>query len=275
MRGWMLVGLTVGSGCAGLGAATDTDPPPPPITARFVADAYLQDCRWTEQDWLGVRALRLTLHHRAAELEPFALPAPGTCVSNLDLFAEEALPAGDPIEGLDGRPAFTSPQADGTLANLSPGLWHDDAFVSPERCGTLDESVGTGATLTSAGIFTDLGSPPTGSWPEALADGQRFIDHGPVSPGDTVELTWQAEGWTGAFVQVRRMHEGEVRETLTCGVEGDAFTIDQRVWDAANGALLADDNEVYVSLYREERVETVDGSAQAWMLLRAIHVLQP
>lgn len=270
---WVLLG----TGCAalGLGAETDTDPPPPPITARFVADAYLQDCRWSGDDWLGVEALRVTLHHRLDEVPELALPAPGTCTAGMELFAEEALLGGDPIPDFDERPRYTSPQASGSLTSLTPGLWHTDAFVSPERCGTLEESVGDGAVLEQAGPFTDLATPPTASWPTARADGQRFSDHDTVQVGDTVELTWQADGWTAAFVQIRREHEGEVREVITCGAEGGSFTLDETAWGQANQALLADDARIYLGLIREELVETVDGSARAWMVLRAIHVLKP
>ena len=256
------------------GADSDTDPAPP-TTLRFVADAYLQDCRWTGEDWLGVESLRLTLHHDLDTLQETAWPAPGTCVAGLELFAEEALLGGDPVPDLDGRPRYDSPEGSGPIAPVVPGLWHTSAFQSPERCGTLSESVGDGVSLVEAGRFSGLGTPAVAAFEAATADGGRFIDHEPVTFGDTVALAWSAEDWPRAFVQVRREHEGEVRETITCAVSGDGFTVDDAVWDLANDALLADDNRIYLGLVREELVESVDGSAQAWMVLRAIHVLKP
>jgi len=263
-------------GCALLTGETDTDTdPPPPVTARLVADAWIQDCRWNEEDWLGVESLTITLHHRLPELPEQTLPAPGTCVTGLELFAEEAVPRGDDLPGLDGRPRYDSPEASGQLAPLTPGLWHSSAFVAPERCGTLDESVGPGVSLTDAGVLTGLGTPATGTWTTAAVDGGRFIDASPVSLGQTATLTWDAQEWDSAFVQIRREHEGEVREVITCGAQGGSFTLDDTAWSQANAALLADDNRVVLGLVRQELVETVDGSARAWMVLRALHTIAP
>ena len=269
----LLAGL---GGCTLLGGDTETDTdPPPPITARLVADAIMQDCRWTEEDWLGVESLSITLHHRSEGAPDITVPAPGTCVTGVELFAEEVLARGDDIPGLDGRPRYDSPQASGQLTALTPGLWHSDAFVAPERCGTLEESVGEGVVLVDAGVLTDLGSPAAPTFSTAAADGARFADVRGVQRGQELTLTWEAEGWDGAFVQIRREHEGELREVITCGAAGGSFTLDDTAWGLANDALLADDNRIYLGLVREELVETVDGSARAWMVLRAIHPIAP
>lgn len=260
--------------CTDGGADTDTDPPPP-ITARFVADAYLQDCRWSEEDWLGVEALRVTLHHSSDGVPPVELPAPGTCVNQLELFAEEALPASDGIEGLDTAPRYISPEGEGSLRDVLPGLWHSDVFVAKDRCGTLDEAIGDGVSLDRTGPFSALSTPSNGTIPSAMVDGARFTDREPLSDGDTATFTWEAEGWDAAFVQLRREQGGELRDVVTCGASGGSFTLDDTAWDQTNSAVLADGNHVYLGLVREELVETVDGSARAWMVVRALHVLDP
>ena len=264
------------TGCLLLGADQDTTPPPPPLTVQFVADAYLQDCDWSGDFWLGVESLELTLEHDLDGHRAVELPAPGTCVDGLELFSADALQSGDDLPGLFARPLWEGPLGSGSLKDIVPGLWHADAFHSPDRCGTLDESLGEGVALTEAGVVSGLASPVHGSLAAVTADGERFTDHAPVQVGDTVELAWEADGWDETFVQVRRLHDGEARQTITCGVSSEGgFTVDDTVWDLVNDAVFAQDTQIYVGLVRRSEVELEDGSARATVLTRAMHVLQP
>ncbi|MFK7928505.1 MAG: hypothetical protein AB8H79_09960 [Myxococcota bacterium] len=263
-------------GCDGLLTGTDdVDLPPPPITARFSADAILQDCYWGGESWLGVESLRLTLEHRLEGAVSRDVPAPGTCTSDVELYAEQALDGGDPVPGLSERPGWTGPEGSGRLPVVVPGLWHGDAFAMAERCGILEDTVGDGVELTDAGSLSGFVTPAVQSIENSLADGVLFEDHAPVLDGDTVALTWDAEGWDRAFVQVWREYNGEVREIITCGVQGDAFTIDDAVWSVTNDNLITTDNRLVVGVVRDEVVELPDGSARVQLSTRALHVMEP
>lgn len=265
------------AGCTDLATQADTDPPPPPLTARFAADAYLQDCDWSGDYWFGVETLKLTLEHDLDGHRQRALPATGTCVDGLRLFAEEELQSGDELPGLFGRPLWEGPLGSGSLRDVVPGLWHADAFHSPDRCGTIEESLGEGMGLTEAGIMSGVDTPSPGGLTVATADGVRFSDHPRgVQVGDEVRLAWEADGWDDVFVQVRRLHDGEARQTITCGAAGLAsFTLGDDVWDLVNDAVFAQETQVYVGFQREAEIELPDGSARATVVTRAIHVLQP
>lgn len=271
---WLLLPL-VGCDALGLGPEEEVEPPPPPITARFAADAVLQDCYWGGEHWVGVQSLNLTLEHRLDGAVSRELPAPGTCTSDVELYAEQSLDGGDPVPGLASRPAWEVQEERGRLPVLVPGLWHGGVFSSPERCGTLDESVGAGVELTDAGTLSGLMTPAVEPFLEPTIDGVRFEAHEGVDTGDVAELAWQAEGWDAAFVQIWREHEGEVREIITCGVSGTAFTIDDTAWDVANDSLIAESNRVVLGVVRED-IETLDsGEARVLLTTRALHVLEP
>jgi hypothetical protein len=261
-------------GCAG--GEADTDLAPPPLAARYVADAVLRDCTWSGERWYGVRQLALTLEHDLDGLDLRELPPPGACTEGVELYAEEAFIEGDPLPDGADRPRWSGPPGGGVLPEVLPGLWHATAFTAPERCGTLEQTVGGGFSLDEAGPFTGIATPPSLTLPEATADGVRFGDRDPVSVGESVDLAWEADGVDVAFVQIRRLHEGQIRQTITCTPsEPGRFTLDDTAWDLADDGILAGQTAVRLGLSRRVEQTLDDGSARVLVRTRALLDLGP
>lgn len=274
MKAFLVLALT-SIGCQ----SPESDSPPAPdyadITLRYTADAYMQSCRWSGNDWNGVAALSVTLEHRLSGVSARGLPAPGTCVSGLALYAEESLPSGDDFSASDTTPRYETPEFEGPITRIVPGLWHDSPFPSGERCGKLNASVGAGIGLIDTGDYPALSTPPPGDWESASFDGVPFDDATPLVFGQTGEIAWDASGWSGGFIQIQQRFAGEVRDTVTCTPVGSSFTLDEEVWSVANDKILADSIVLYVVMTNADIVADVTEKRDALVETRAIFPLQP
>ncbi|MCB9744244.1 MAG: hypothetical protein H6741_03570 [Alphaproteobacteria bacterium] len=269
MRRIFLLTIAVAAGCKGsldLGGGPDAD-------ARLTADVFTWECQDPETGsvYQGAFSFDVSLEYAPDGLQDRVLPGEGGCSAELSMFPFDAGEEGDDIPGINGPPRWSTPEDQGAFERMSPGFYFDEVFSNEHTCADSADILAEGLTLEDAGPLDGVTSPEAGgiNWVDVDdANGDGLIDF-----GEDLDITWDAEGWDEAFVQIRLERDGEAWDTVTCGAgSADGFTVDSDVWDLLNDQLNVEYINLYVGFRNEELVDTQSG-LRARTVARAMHVL--
>jgi len=241
---------------------------------RLTANLYADTCFWRGDAWLGIENLEVTLEVSPGALAVRDLPAlVGQCSLDLPLFATEVPPAeGEEIPGLDGTPRWASDIANGLMEDQGLGLWR--SARKPEAgCQALDEVASDGIRLEDAGVFDGLTTPFPGTAEPVLIDGDREdVATKPVVKGNSMDVSWDAQGWPESFVQLRALSQGRVRQTLTCNTTGlSEFAVSAVHWDQLDAAG-TDQAQIFVG-FQATSMEKVSGFGETETVTRLVVML--
>ncbi len=268
----VLVAMGLGPGCGGkfeLGSGNAPD-------ARLTADIMTWPCTGNGEDsnndgvYEGVYGFTIALEFAPDGLANRDLPAEGTCLDDLSMFAADAGQSGTEIPGTHGADAaWATSTRSGTLAVESPGFYYDDVLGNQHSCATPAEMVTSGIQVQNAGVVNGLATPGAGevTWVE-LEEG----DGGGLVFGDDIRVDWESVDWDEIWVQVRQERGGDLWDSVTCNATGDnGFDIDSRVWDKLDSALNVDQINLYVGFQNNER-DMTDAGLKLRSSTRVVHV---
>jgi hypothetical protein len=238
----------------------------PELDARLVADMYTWRCNGDDGDtYEGVFTFEVWLEYSPDLLPDRTVPSSG-CASGLDLFPTSA---GENAVDLEGTPSWASADYAGDLTRQSTGFYKDTAFDNQHTCQSASELLGDGTEIAGAAPFDGARTPSPGSYGDVTVsslDGATGIPF-----GETVDVTWDADGWDESWVQIRRENAGTLVESVTCATSGGSYTIDDATWDTFSSVREADVTNLYVAVQRTDEVEGADGQT-IQVVSRAMHV---
>lgn len=242
--------------------------------SRVVGTMYTGTCDWSGSEWLGVERVTVAVEYAPGQLADRSLPTTvGDCSLETILFADEGrIAGGQDLPKLSGDPRWQGNGEEGPLSKTRDGLWVGETSPSG-GCGKVDELASSGLVLDDAGALDGMRTPPPGD--EGLVYVNDELDHdweGVLQKGNPLALSWTAEGWDEAFVQVRQLNGGTVRQTLTCNTTGlTSFRVDNSVWDQLEN-VGAESIEIYVGFQNVSQESR--GGETAETITRVAHVLQ-
>ena len=258
----LLLGLFAFIGCAA-GPSDDGSGPHP--DARLISNIHTLGCRDGTERFLGVASEEISFELAPDALELLELPEPGTCATGgLDLFPIDAGPGGG-NDDLAEEVVWKASLSSGTLKRRSTGFWASyDAGTQLTCIGATD--IG-GVELVDASAYSGINtpSPPSDgdvSPSASVSDGIEF--------GEQIELTFEAPSWDQVWVQLRRIRNIEVWETVTCNVTGDdMFALGPEHWSEMTESLSVDENELLV-VFEMSRTETLEDGQEMETVTRSI-----
>ena len=265
----LLILLTGCKGCSGtidLGQGPEAD-------ARLTSDVYTWECADNETGdvYEGVFSFNVALEYAPDGLQDRALP--GGCVYGLSMFPTDAGAAGANLPGLDDNPRWATSDAGGELRREAAGFYYSEVLSNVRSCQRSEDLLEEGVSLEDAAALTGATTPPAGLIDWVDEDIEDDDGDGNLSFGETVELTWEADDWDEAWVQIRQERDGEAWGTVTCNASGaDGFVVDEEVWELLNGDLAVEYINLYVGFQNTDVVELDDGQ-KVDVVTRGMHVL--
>lgn len=256
-------------GCSGqidLGKGPESD-------ARLTADVKTWECSDDGGETLyeGVYSFDIYLEYAPDGLQERALP--GGCVYGLSMFPQDAGSAGEDIPGLDGDPRWSAGDESGRLERTSAGFYEAQVLNNVHSCQSSDELLSDGVMLEEASTFTGAVTPAAGTIDWVDTDIDDTDDDGNLSFGETVDLSWETEGWDEVWIQIRQERDGEAWGTVTCNATGmDEFSVDEDVWSLLEEDLPVEYINLYVAFQNSEIQEMEDGQ-KIEAITRGMHVL--
>jgi hypothetical protein len=238
----------------------------PHADARLISNIHTLGCRDGDYRFLGVESEEISFEVAPDALEPRGLPEPGTCEAGLDdLFPTDAGPGAGNPEDLSSEVVWTAAQSSGTIKRRSTGFWASfDGGTQLTCIGATD--IG-GVELVDASDYSGINtpSPPSDGNVTPAADASDGIEF-----GETIEIPFEAPNWDQVWVQLRRLRNTEVWETVTCNVTGDdSFTLGPEHWAEMNESMSVDENELLV-VFETSRDETLDDGQVMETVTRSI-----
>jgi len=233
--------------------------------ARLITDVYTWNCvdGTTGDEYQGVFAQNISLEYAPNGLQALDLPSPGGCSSNLDMFPVDAGGDGREIPDLSGRPRWTNGVSSGELSEENDGFYADDVFNNVHQCQDVALTLGSGTTLSDAGVLTDLVAPSSTAIPNVTFDGlttDESTGAQTIEWGDEIVAAWEENEWDEVWVQIRREREGEAWESVTCNATGeDSFSLNDEIWGLLDESLNVEQNNLYVAFQRSAEQELDSG----------------
>jgi hypothetical protein len=266
----LLASLTI-VGCKNKGGAEFGDGPE--NDARFLADVYTWQCEEGGTNFYeGVFGFDVSLEVAPDALVPRSLPAPGGCSADLSMFGADPNGERANIPEISDEPRWASEIDSGELENVSDGWYYDEVFDNVHNCQTADALLSGGIELLDAGSLTGAVTPDPGSINDVTMVSASDYEQTGFEFGEEIDITWDAEGWDEAWIQVRRERNGEAWEYVTCNASGyDGFTLDDNVWGMMTENLGDVFNNVYVAFQNHGMQEMEDGQ-KVEVATRAMHV---
>ncbi len=246
----------------------------PETDARFLADVYTWECQ--EEGGVdfyeGVFGFNVSLEVAPDALVPRALPAPGGCSADLSMFGAD--PNGElaDIPELGDEPRWETAIDGGELENVSEGWYYDEVFDNIHNCQTTAGLLDGGVTLIEAGSLSGAITPDPGEINDVTMVSMSDYEETGFEFGEEIEVSWDAEGWDEAWIQIRRERNGEAWEYVTCNVTGyDDFVLGDNVWGLMTENLGDVFNNVYVA-FQNHSMQEMETGQKVEVATRAMHV---
>ena len=243
--------------------------------ARFMSDVFTWRCQITDtfggaaEEYEGVYAYKNSLEYAPDNLQSRELPTTG-CARGVDVFPVDAGEGGTDIPDVS-TPTWANGDLSGAMGWSAEGYYAADVYADSHTCGYMEELIGDGTLLSNAGAFSGARTPAPGSFTDVTISGD-FNEETGIAFGAEVDVSWEAAGWDGGWIQVRRESGGVLNDSVTCNTSGmSSFTIDQSVWGTLNAEAEADVTNLYVSVQNQSTSSTADGQ-KIDALTRVMHI---
>lgn len=226
------------------------------VDARLIVETFTWTClvnRDEDQPFPGVPLQRVSLELAPGAITDLAIPAAGDCERNA-VTAPQITGEGRENGDLPASMAWGNSLVSGELSQEGAGFWKGEKEIlschPPETMAVV--------SLSGADSLAGITSPAPSSWWIHYEGGpEDGLDH-----GEEIPLSWTGSGWDDAWVTIERIKREEVWESVTCGLGTDTneTVTDSRMWDLMDDSLVADANELYLTLAYSEVHELDDGT---------------
>jgi hypothetical protein len=225
--------------------------------ARFVTQVSTWECGGFETDpYPGTFGHEVILYHAPGSLSDL-LPENG-CEFGVDMFPNSAGEGAMPIEGLEDFPEWNSTVDSGEMQG-DFGYWYEDVLTDEHTCDSPQELLEYGTVLENAAHFSGSATPAASEVPYVAFSGYDE-ESGVITWGDEVEASWETTEWDRIWIQMSRVREGDIWESVVCNVSDEtSFTLSEDVWALMDEELNVEYNNLYVTFEKRDLSQTDSG----------------